>query len=209
MKRLSTSHAVYRWFFRPARGLTIDDQRAAAAMVTPLGATVQEFLSDKLDDWHGLARDTDVLGCYRLELLPPPRSKREGGIPTAKLSEIRGSIKARNLRLIEACLGGKEPDGTRWNEARRSVAHGRKLETGHARKIGKKGGEKKPVQTILDYWMTHPEKAQFAAIWRGADGSYVDALEAVNEAARKRHYIAVSSTTMAWRVFGDRRKLKR
>lgn len=208
MKRAFTASTTYRVFLRSMRGAPIEDQRARAAVVVGLGGQVQEYEHDRLDDWYSLARDDDVLVCDVLECLPPPRSKRAGGIPTNKLGEIQGHIKGRKLTLIEAATG-EQPTPARWKAAAQNIARGRHMKTETARKMGKKGGEKKAVETIQDYWKNHPEHDAFKAIWLTIGDSYADAFEAVNAQARKRHYIRLSSVTMAYRVFGDRRKRKR
>jgi hypothetical protein len=202
MKRLSTPGTVYRVFVRSVPRATIEDQKARAAVVCGLGASPIVFGPDQLEDWYSIARPDDVLVVDCLEIIPPPRSKKQG-VPTALLGQVLGFIRANKLTLIEARTG-REPDAKRIREATMNVARGRRLTTATARELGRKGGEKKPVQTILDYWMNHPEKSTFSRIWRGTEGTYADALDAVNEAAARQNYIAVSSTTMAWRVFGHR-----
>lgn len=207
-QRKSTSEPTYRIFLRSVPRSTLVDQRARAALTVGLGAGVQEFHGDQLDDWFQLARDEDVLVVECLEVIPPLRSQKLGGIPTNKLAEVHGYIKAKRLKLIEARTG-REPDPERWKQAMENVRSGRRLTADEAKVMGRKGGERKPVQTIMDYWKSHPEHALFKGIWITTAGNYEDALEAVNAEARKRNYIAVSSTTMAWKVFGDRRRWKR
>lgn len=208
MQRYPQGETVYRVFVRSVPRATIEDQRARAAVAVGLGSGVQEFHGDQLDDWYKMARPHDVLVCECLEVLPPFRSKKHGGIPTNVLGEIHGWIKAKQLKLIESRTG-KEPSPQRWRDAAKNIAIGRRLSADEAKSIGRKGGEKKPVQTILDYWKSHPDHAIFKAIWRGTDGTYDDALDALNDEARKRKFIAVSSTTMAWKVFGHRNKQRR
>lgn len=207
MKRYSSTEKHYRVFFRAMPRNSIADQRARAAIVVGLNGDAQEYGADRLDEWVQFARDGDVLVVDCLEILPPPRSKRDG-IPTNKLGEIKGAIAAKGLTLIEARTG-TAPDTKRWREAAQNVARGRRLTTETAREMGRKGGKRRPVETIQSYWEDHPDKADFRAIWRGAEGTYADAFEAVNAAAKKAKYIRLSSVTMAFRVFGHRAVRKR
>ena len=76
MKKSTAANATYRVLIRPARGAPEAEQRDRAAVIAGLGATVQEFTGDQYEDWAALARPDDVLLVYRLELIPPIRSRR-------------------------------------------------------------------------------------------------------------------------------------
>lgn len=71
---------------------------------------------------------------------------------------------------------------------------------------GKKGGEQVSRESPVNYWLAHPERERFQAIWMSR--KYPNALtaaEAVNAECERCKYQRVGSPDSARRAFGGRK----
>lgn len=172
-------------------------------MIVPPGARVMEVTdTDMLAE---MTRQGDVVIVFRLEFIPPVRSKQCPS-PVFVLGEVRAAL--RHHVVIESNTG-KEPDKARWLEAIRNVKHGHRrvwrkdrLSAG-----GKTRGAQVSRESVVNYWRDHPEHALFRAIWKSNDHpNALRAIEALNAEADKRGYQRVGSQDSARRAFGSRLK---
>lgn len=202
MKRRFSTDTIFRVFLRAGRGASLDKQREAAKKVVPLGATVME-VSDT-DMLEQMTRASDVVIVYRLEFIPPARSK-DCPSPAFVMGEVRAAL--RNNTLIES-FDGTEPDKKRWLQAIKNVKHGhrRVYRTERLKAGGKTRGEQVSRESQVNYWLAHPERERFRAIWMSrAYPNALAAVEAVNAECERCKYQRIGSVDSARRAFGGRK----
>lgn len=203
MKRRFSTDTIFRVFLRPGRGASLDKQREAAKLIVPLGATVMEvFDTDMLAD---MTRASDVVIVYRLEFIPPARSK-ECPSPAFVMGEVRAAL--RSNILIESSTAA-EPDKKRWLEAIKNVKHGhrRVYRTERLKAGGKMRGEQVSRESQVNYWLSHPEAGRFQAMWKSRQyPNAAAAIEALNAECDRLRYMRIGSADSARRAFGRRLK---
>jgi hypothetical protein len=202
MKRRFFTDTIFRVFLRPGRGASLDKQREAAKAVVPLGATVMEVTETEM--LSEMTRKGDVVIVYRLEFIPPARSK-ECPSPAFVMGEVRAAL--RGNVLIESYTGA-EPDKKRWLEAIRNVKHGQRrvYRTERLKAGGKTRGEQVTRESQVNYWLGHPERERFRAIWMSrAYPNALAAVEAVNAECERCKYQRIGSADSARRAFGGRK----
>lgn len=203
MKLRFSTDTIFRVFLRGGRGASLDKQREDAKAIVPLGATVQEVTD--VDMLCRMTRPDDVVIVFRLEFVPPVRSK-ECPSPTFVLGQVKAALKG--VRFIESHTQ-REPDEKRWREAVKNIARG-------MRKVYRKdrlsaGGKTRGAQisreSVVNYWRDHPEHERFRDIWKS--NQYPNALKAIerlNAEADKRGFQRIGSIDSARRAFGRRMK---